>query len=153
MYRYRLSRVWDETSSTVLWVMLNPSTATAIAEDSTIRRVIGFSRRWGHGRADVVNLFAFRTPNPCDLMKTRDPVGPDNDDVITGALSSTDCVVVAWGNRGPLPNPLTGVAREREVLELMAETRQPVYCLGWTAEGQPRHPLYLRSDATPILFT
>ena len=151
-YRYRLSRTWDETATTVAWVMLNPSTATAIAEDNTIRRVVGFSREWGHGKADVVNLFAFRSPDPAALIRVHDPVGPDNDGAIVDVVSTADHVVLAWGNRGEMANPLTGVARHREVTDLIGGLGRRVSCLGWTIGGQPRHPLYVRSDAAPIPF-
>lgn len=152
VYRYRLTRVWDRGTPTVAWLMLNPSTATQVSDDNTIRRVIGFSQRWGYGVADVVNLFALRSRTPDDLMRCRDPVGPDNDEAITQTLSEADRVVVGWGNHGCLDNPLTGVARHHEVVELIHETGRKVICLGLTKEGQPRHPLYLPSDTAPIPF-
>jgi len=40
LYRYQLSRIWDEDKPTVLFIMLNPSTADADVDDPTIRRVI-----------------------------------------------------------------------------------------------------------------
>jgi hypothetical protein len=63
-YRYRLTKTWDRSQPQVTWVMLNPSTATADTDDPTIRRVVGFSRRWGFGSAVVVNLFALRATQP-----------------------------------------------------------------------------------------
>ena len=60
-YRYRLSRTWDESKPSVLFIGLNPSTADEKTNDPTIRRLIGFARRWGFGSMYVCNLFAFRT--------------------------------------------------------------------------------------------
>ena len=152
IYRYRLTRTWDGSGSAVLWVMLNPSTATASTDDHTIRRVIDFSRRWGHGTAEVVNLFALRSQEPGALTGPTDPVGADNDRTIAEALSSANRVVIAWGNRGTLPNPRTGVPRSAEVEGLIGEARRPVDCLGFTARGHPRHPLYVRADTEPTVF-
>jgi len=51
-----------EGSRDVTWIMLNPSTADDQVDDPTIRRCIGFSRAWGFGAMNVVNLFALRSP-------------------------------------------------------------------------------------------
>ncbi len=47
-YRYALERRWSETAPAV-FVMLNPSTADAFADDPTIRRCLAFARREGCG--------------------------------------------------------------------------------------------------------
>lgn len=44
-YRYTLSRKWNsENPKTLLFCMLNPSTADANLDDPTIRRCIGFAK-------------------------------------------------------------------------------------------------------------
>ena len=63
-YRYKLWRTWDDIRPVVMFIMLNPSTADATADDPTIRRCIGFARAWGYGGVRVGNLFAWRTPYP-----------------------------------------------------------------------------------------
>src|SRR5262245_19133112 len=79
LYRYWLTRTWDNSLRRVCWVMLNPSTADAEQDDPTIRRCVGFARSWGAGGIIVVNLFAFRASDPKALLRAADPVGPDND--------------------------------------------------------------------------
>jgi hypothetical protein len=148
-YRYRLSRVWDEALPRVCWILLNPSTATASVDDPTISRVVGFSRSWGFGSVDVVNLFAFRTPNPRGLRHIADPVGDGNDETIVATASSSPQVISAWGNHGILENPSTGAPRFLEVQRLLAEAGVHTACLGRTKHGQPRHPLYLTAS-TPV---
>src|SRR5580765_5070589 len=97
-YRYLLSREYEDGMfGTVLFVMLNPSTADATKDDATIRRCVGFTKRWGYSTLEVVNLFAFRATHPRDLWKADDPVGPDNDVTISDAVRRAQLIVAAWG--------------------------------------------------------
>ncbi len=66
-YRYRLSRVWDQSLPRIVWCMLNPSIAGASLSDRTLTRTISFTMSWGGGAVEIVNLFAWRTPYPVDL--------------------------------------------------------------------------------------
>lgn len=72
-YRYRLWRCWQPTLGSVLWIMLNPSTATEAEDDPTIRRCVSFADTWGFGGIDVVNLFAYRATSPLVMMSAKDP--------------------------------------------------------------------------------
>ncbi len=137
-YRYTLWRTWDSSRDRVAFVMLNPSTADHRVDDPTIRRCIGFSRSWGFGSLLVVNLFAYRTPSPKELAQAKAPVGPKNDHYLRYAARRADTVVIAWGTHGVLYD------RHRHVLDMLsARTRQSLSCLGVTAGGYPKHPLYL----------
>ena len=73
-YRYKLWRVWDPARplGLVMFLMLNPSTATDAEDDPTIRRCIGYARSWGYGGLYVGNLFAYRatTPPTCSARLT-----------------------------------------------------------------------------------
>lgn len=148
-YRYLLTRSWDDDLPAVVWVMLNPSTATASTNDQTISRVVGFSRSWGYGSAEVVNLFAFRAVDPAALRRADDPVGPANDETVLIRAASADEVIVAWGNHGELANPVTGTPRCDEMSRLLDDIGCKVSCLGVTSRGQPTHPLYLPGDTPP----
>lgn len=145
-YRYHLRRSWGADSH-LLWVMLNPSTANAQIDDPTIRRCIGFARAHGYGGTEVVNLFAFRATNPGELRRADDPIGPENDDWITGAtLAAVDAgadVVVAWGGQAPV----LWERRVNEVLALILDAGAIPKCLGRTLHGAPKHPLYVPADA------
>jgi hypothetical protein len=44
VYRYVLYREWDVQLPTILFIMLNPSTADGDSDDPTIRRVINFAK-------------------------------------------------------------------------------------------------------------
>ena len=133
-YRYHLWREWDATLPAVTFVMLNPSTADAEQDDPTIRRCIGFARAWGYGRIEVLNLFAYRATSPRELFAAPDPEGPRNGEHLAAALGSG--VVVAWGNHG-----------RRAFVGAREMASRDAHCLGVTALGEPRHPLYVRSDS------
>src|SRR4051812_16093160 len=135
-YRYLLTRTWAE-GPTILWLMLNPSTADAERDDPTIRRCIAFSRRFGFARLEVANLYALRTPPPSALRAHPSPVGPDTDAHLAAAAARADTILAAWGHF-PFARP-----HAREVLALLPPDR--LRCLGLTRSGAPRHPLYLHT--------
>jgi hypothetical protein len=138
-YRYRLWRRWG-SGPHVLWCMLNPSTADAEADDPTIRKCVGFAKRWGCEGIEVVNLFAWRATDPAHLCIPADPTGIQNDEHVAEAARTAPTIVVAWGGRPPrLPAPVFR-ARIDRVLALFEGRAQ---CLGWTHLGEPWHPLML----------
>jgi len=164
-YRYRLWREWrggelwnwwenggrpvlDGSGQPIgepkvcLFVMLNPSTADGVKDDSTIRKCVGFARRWGYDRLDVVNLFAYRVTNPHRLLALNhddDPVGWENQRSIHESSADADIVVAAWGAHGG------HLGQDETALGWLA-CDKPVMCLGETADGHPRHPLYVPYD-------
>lgn len=142
-YRYSLWRGWGEKrSGYVAFVGLNPSTADAIEDDPTIRRCMGFAARWGYSSMCMINLFAFRATKPADLKKAIDPIGSDNDEFVRKLAGKAGLVVSRWGNQGAL------LARHLEVGKILGETQ----CLGTTARGHPRHPLYVPYSAKLIPY-
>lgn len=136
-YRYRLTRNWDILLRPATFVMLNPSTADAVTDDATIRRCIGFAKRWSCGGIIVVNLFAFRATDPNDLFRAAEPVGPDNDRYIRDAVREGYPVVGAWGNHGAYRD------RAKAVCRLISRAGIWLSCLGHTKDKHPRHPLRL----------
>lgn len=143
-YRYRLSRVWAE-GSRCTFIMLNPSTADAQIDDATIRRCIGYAKTWGHGALDVVNLFALRSTDPEGLYGHADPIGPENDQHLIDVARAATTIVVAWGAHGG------HLGRDVAVLDLLRRYASVApMALAFTADGKPRHPLYLRADLQPV---
>lgn len=144
-YRYSLWRTWDESKPAVLFCMLNPSTADADVDDPTIRRCIGFAKRWGYGTLLVWNLYALRATDPRELDTAEHPIGPDDEDHLWRLMGRAESIVVAWGAK---PNRGRYVNRERTMFRGPFHDRE-VYALGVTKDGHPRHPLYVRGDALP----
>lgn len=137
-YRYVLTRKWDATRDPVVFVMLNPSTADATVDDRTIGRCVWFAKREGFGGIVVVNLYAFRATNPRVMFAAPDPIGPDNDRIISERTRGRT-VIAAWSYHAK-------AARTAQVAELLADAAA-VFVLGLTKRGHPRHPLYVHSDA------
>ncbi|MBA4180792.1 MAG: hypothetical protein C0506_09410 [Anaerolinea sp.] len=133
-YRYRLWREWDASLPAVTFIMLNPSTADATTDDPTIRRCTGFAKRWGFGRLEVVNLFAYRADRPAALFAAADPVGRENARHLREACAASSLVVAAWGNNGARA---TRPGLDGELA-----------CLGLTKLGHPHHPLYVPASTT-----
>ena len=145
-YRYVLRREIGSSARRVVFVMLNPSSADEDRNDPTVRRCVGFARRWGFGALEVVNLFALVSTDPNGLSNVDDPVGPRNDAAIRSALQSAATVVLAWGDKG-----LRHRDRADAVIAMAREAGTPC-CFGMTKEGAPRHPLRLSYKAALTPF-
>lgn len=96
-YRYALHRRWQIGNSSVLWVMLNPSTADADIDDPTIRRCLVFSQAWSFDHLMVGNLYALRSTQPAALWTADDPVGPENDAHLRAMAKGAAQIICAWG--------------------------------------------------------
>ena len=139
IYRYQLSRIWDEEKPKILFIMLNPSTADEFVEDPTIRRVVNYAKDWGYGGVYVGNLYAFRSTDPKGLKCIADPIGPENINHIQTLISLVDKVIYAWGNE----------QKEPDWLKKIVETP---YCIEISKKGIPKHPLYLKKCLIPQIY-
>jgi hypothetical protein len=141
-YRYTLWRIWQADGPQLAFVGLNPSTADETVDDPTIRRCIDFAKQWGYGSLCMLNLFAFRATDPKVMKLTIDPVGPENDKYLLQTAEKCRMTVAAWG--------IHGVYRQRakKVIKLLP----PLWCLGVTDDGHPRHPLYMRKDSQLLRY-
>lgn len=144
-YRYLLTRVWG-VGPKALFIMLNPSTATEVQNDPTVERCERRARALGFGAFRVTNIFAFRATDPRVMRAVADPVGPGNDAAILDSVGWADSIVCAWGNHGVHLN------RGEQVSALLRKTGAPLFHLGLTGQGQPRHPLYVGYDRQPQLW-
>lgn len=147
VYRYLLWRTWGP-GPTMTFIMLNPSTADHAVDDPTIRRCIGFAKRDGCDEIVVINLFAYRTSSPKVLARFiadgGDPWGPEQHRTVYFALSGArqgGPLVAAWGASSLVALALPKLPADR------------MLCLGVTASGAPRHPLYVRADQPLIPWT
>jgi hypothetical protein len=161
VYRYTLWREWPPATPNLLYtadphlayyrgqhsqyamfIGLNPSTADETKDDPTIRKCVGFAKRWGFGALCMTNLFAFRATDPRKMKLELDPTGPSNDKLIAACARSAGIIVAAWGVNGEHMN------RDGEVINLVDD----LYCLRTTKHGMPEHPLYIPYDTQPMRY-
>ncbi len=140
-FRYSLRREWIGGVGICVFIMLNPSTADALLDDATVRRCIAFAQAWGFAGLEIVNLYAYRAREPAVMFAANDPIGPENDAFILAAAKRGNLLVAAWG-----------VNAKHDRVFAVREFLRPfeIHALGFTVDGHPRHPLFLRGDLKPI---
>ncbi|WP_127110724.1 DUF1643 domain-containing protein [Pararhodobacter zhoushanensis] len=142
-FRYTLTRTWESQGRRVLFVMLNPSTATEVQNDPTVERCERRARALGFGAFRVCNIFAYRATDPKVMRAQDDPIGPGNDAAIAESAAWADTVVCAWGTHG------AHLARGAQVEALLRGTGKPLWHLGLSLAGHPKHPLYISYSHQP----
>lgn len=146
--RYRYVLAWPtglEDDRYALFVLANPSTATAEQTDPTVARCITYARRWGYGWCRVVNVRAWRETDPSKLPPDPEAVGPDNWRHIREQADQAAIVVCGWGKLGAARGPAT--------LDVIRSYGITPHALKLNKDGSPQHPLYLRADAVPVPMT
>lgn len=142
-YRYLLWRVWNPALPFWAFGMLNPSTADHLKLDPTITRCCKRAMAGGAGGLIVWNLFAWRATDPADMKRAADPVGRLNNLAMARAVQASALTIAGWGAHG------SHLGRDAEVRRLLAMAGEPLHALAFTADGRPRHPLYLASHLKP----
>lgn len=145
-YRYALTRTWNTTGTKVHFVMLNPSTATEVQNDPTVERCERRARALGHGAFRVTNIFAWRDTDPRAMRKATDPIGPANDHTILEAVAWANQTICAWGTHGEHRG------RGPEMETLLRATGVPLFHLGLSKAGHPKHPLYIAYTQAPTVW-
>lgn len=155
VFRYWLLRSWEPTRMPVMFIGLNPSTADETEDDATIRRCVRFARDWDAGGVIMCNLYALRSTDPRGLWAGQyQPVGygRENDHSLQLCALRSRFIVAAWG-----ATKVPGIERRAEEVRKMltgpGKTHGHLRCLGVTQDGHPKHPLRLRADTEPELWT
>lgn len=152
--RFDLVRDWrDEigaSGKTLLVAMLNPSKAGERDDDPTVRKTVGFGRRWGFGRVVLVNLSAIVSTNPWGLPHWSG-IDIQNHAIIQGWMGQADLVVVAWGSP---PRALCRTIAFPELVYMFRQTAPvDLYCIGTTKNGDPLHPSRAPYTSAPVLWS
>lgn len=147
-YRYELSIVWDESLPRMSWLMMNPSTATELENDSTVELCERRALKAGiYGGVEILNIFAYRETDSTKLAPLHnegfDLVGPGNDEAIMRVAAGAAMVVCAWGKPGSLGG------RGDRVRSMLEEAGVALHTLVLNKDGSPSHPLYIAYDKQP----
>lgn len=154
-YRDELRRVWDAGKPILVVCMLNPSDADHRLNDPTVLVLIWFAKLWGYGGILIVNLHAWRSPSPKEMMKAKDSIGPRCDNFIDHALiiarHQNTPVLAAWGNGGDY------LSRDTWFKHRARQQLVDIICLGLTKDGFPKHPMArgqhrIPRDQQPVIF-
>jgi hypothetical protein len=151
LYRHSLWRTWDQNRDRLGFIMLNPSTADAEADDQTIRVCMGRARRMGFGGIRVANLFQYRATYPEDLKKAPDPSGPNWELGILSAIKFPGTkTIAAWCDHGWNMDAGKTVTRALDVV--CKDYTRDLYAIALTKAGHPKHPARLGYSLEPFLW-
>lgn len=143
-YRYKLWRIWDEGLPKAMCIGLNPSTANATKPDPTITNLIKMLKQLGYGGFYMMNLFAFISSKPNELLTCTDALG-DNESKLKEVEALCSDVIICWGNFKQADE------RIKQVLPNYPNAK----CFGVTNSGKPIHPLammYAGKTNNPVLY-
>ena len=114
--------------------------------DPTVERCERRARALGFGQFTVTNIFAYRATDPKEMRASLDPIGHDNDREIEKHAIMADQIICAWGTHGAF------LERGASVEARLRECHLPLYSLGLSKEGHPKHPLYIGYKEQPRLW-
>ncbi|WP_060665499.1 DUF1643 domain-containing protein [Bacillus sp. CHD6a] len=141
LYRYQLTRVWDENKPKATVVMLNPSKADMLITDRTVMNVTNFLIEHNYGSSTVVNLFAYRTTDPKLLNQREEAQELINDQYLVESFSNSYTIIVAW-----VRDKDKYVKRKREVETLLFQFKNKIKCFEDGTGKKLRHPRDLGLD-------
>jgi len=150
-HRYRLTVEFTDqepefSRGNLVVVLFNPATIREqddlLVKSQTRRRLINFAKGGEYRKLTELELFAYRSRKKKDLVSAVeecgiDPVGTENDQVISDAIQEADKLIVALGN---VPDHPIFARRVQEVTALLKQSGKPLYCVGKNKDGSPKHP-------------
>ena len=136
-FRYSITNKFNSGRGRLLFILLNPSTATEKVYDPTLLRCKKRAINSCVYQFRVCNLFAYRATKPKELQKVSDPIGPYNNEILKNSIKWSDKIICSWGRFGILKE------RNLEVIQLIKKYKTPSFHLGLTKNNQPKHLLYI----------
>jgi len=139
-HRFYLKRGKDPE---LLFILLNPSTATQERNDHTLHRLAAAARQHGYTAFSVANLFTLRTPHPREL-KGLPAIGDGNRLLVRRLSYVHKTVVYAWGN---MPSHLKKQYEwTNSEPDLFRSIVPHPLCFRHTKTGHPNHPCRLHNN-------
>lgn len=143
-YRYKLWRIWNDSLPYAMCIGLNPSNANEFKTDPTITNLIKMLKKLGYGGFYMMNLFAWVSSKPKDLLLIPDPIGENNNKMDEVEKLCSD-IIFCWGSF-PEADKISG---------LIIQKYPNAKCFGITKESKPLHPLalmYAGKTDNPYLY-
>ena len=161
LYRWKLELEISSNPKELIFIGLNPSLSDNKFTDNTTKKIIKMSSFNSYGKLKIINLFALITKNPNNLNTYKDPVGPDNNQVIKSSLrywsENIDCdLLLGWGNKGKY------FSRNEYVLQILCKYKKlkqikfldsfAPLIIRKTKYNHPIHPLYCLDNSKFIKY-
>lgn len=137
----------EDNDPIAAFIGINPSAAGDDASDATCHNGWMIARRHGFRRYMKLNLCSAPCTDPADLLKYSGRPGYANEVAYQARLvfGGGGKVIAAWGALGG-SKELRDMLRARRDQLLALLEGVPLWCLGTTEDGSPRHPSRIGHD-------
>lgn len=115
-YRYSLAHIEDRSKPTMLFIGYHAHPDDVKPESRLTKHLMRFAKMYSHGSFILCNFYAFITEIHEELDMQYDPIGPDNDIMISAACAQSDTIIMCHG--------IADHIREAEVCKL---TDKPIF--------------------------
>ncbi|MGZ9583832.1 DUF1643 domain-containing protein [Paenibacillus marinisediminis] len=134
--RYTLRIDWDIQKAKVTILMMNPSHATELYSDETVRFMIQYAIRYFNaGSVWIVNMSSFIEPDSQKLASSKFTGDKNDQSTIVEAINWSDVVFLAWGDKGEDSVVAFGSWFE----ELLKKNTTKLKCFRQSKAGNPIH--------------
>lgn len=134
--RYTLRVDWNMCKKKVAILMMNPSHATALHSDETVKFMIQYvTHHFDAGQAWIVNISSYIQPKSCEVGELHFRVDEINKTLIKQAIEWAEIVFLAWGDKGG-----TGVKAYGEWFKrILVNHADKLRCFRQSKKGNPIH--------------
>lgn len=157
-HRFSLIKTFPGSGRRILWIMANPSVASATEDDPTVRKCQQFSLRWDYSIVTIVNLYSFIATDPGKLKAQLVQPTPSFLMLQSQNLLEIDSqirmhandarIVCAWGS-------LLGQYKDEpvdSVIKFAAFYEAILMALKVNTGNIPGHPLYIGYKEKPFVW-
>lgn len=138
-FRPYLSRAWA-AGPIIMWLCMNPSSATNTRDDAASRKLTRHSQRLGFGKLMLLNVMDYRATDPAELPEGEER-SPHNISHIARCARHADRIVLAYGGLRDRP------AWKNYANEAVAACQPAAtFHVEINRDGSPRHPRRFPAD-------
>ncbi|MDA3945867.1 MAG: DUF1643 domain-containing protein, partial [Helicobacteraceae bacterium] len=141
-YRYWLKRAWDEKKEIGVFIALNPSKATELKCDQTMCNINNLALQWNWGGFYILNLFAFMSTDKNEMLKAKNPIGKNNNEIIKAICEKSNTIVLSWGEE----KPQLVKNRASDVKQILKNINANIFCLSKNSSSGYQHPCRIKVE-------